>query len=124
MRKVSQETHASMGKRDRTAYRRRSHSRLTRSAGKIMRIFNPRRAESRSQHPASLDLTALSVMVFEVLGGMRLGIVHDQTAIQAFEMIEFQIMKLISPSDHRDPTDWAGFYRGLSSQGNHFVRSR
>jgi hypothetical protein len=46
---------------------------------------------------------------------LRFGKVHDQTAIQAFKMVEFPRCGTRSASEHRNAADWAGFCRRLNT---------
>jgi hypothetical protein len=49
----------------------------------------------------------------------RPGKVHEQTAIKAFEVIEFPMRGPGSASKHRTATDWAAFRRGLRTGEAH-----
>jgi hypothetical protein len=47
-----------------------------------------------------------------VFASAHLGIIHDQTTIEAFETVEFLMRSVRSATKHRDGADRAGFGRG------------
>ena len=56
------------------------------------------------------DLPAVTWVT--ISASAHLGIIHDQTTIEAFETVEFLMRSVRSATKHRDAADRAGFGRG------------